>query len=193
MPARRWISRKTCCSADVGMDSIAAGGDQQVDLVGRQLQPRRDGVQPGALGRREILEGDVLDHEADVAAVPAGKTCRAIFSPFPGRGCSATKSVHSARLRRRALSASNSSRTEERIPALETAPTSLVSFGPLRVFTQSPSVSTLESTTMKTKLCSLHRLGGGKRAVGLFPRRRAPSRMPVTPILSVRPPSSSLM
>src|SRR6187200_1513788 len=33
---------------DVGADRLAAGGNQQVDLVGRQLQARRDSVQPGA-------------------------------------------------------------------------------------------------------------------------------------------------
>jgi len=70
---------------DVGADRLAAGGNQHVDLVGRQLQARRDSVQPGALVGRKILEGDVLDDETDVTAVPAGQSASQPEHSFAGQ------------------------------------------------------------------------------------------------------------
>src|SRR5687767_2064689 len=57
----------------VHVDRIPARRDEQVDLLGGQLQPGLDIVELGALGLREIVEGHVLDHEVNVPAVPAGE------------------------------------------------------------------------------------------------------------------------
>jgi hypothetical protein len=78
------------------------------------------------------------------------------------------------------------------MPALEMALVSWGSFGPASVFTQSPSVSTLESTTMKTKFLSLTASAGDSGPLGDFAAARSMAK-PVMPILSVRPPSRSLM
>ena len=90
------------------------------------------------------------------------------------------------------VSASNSSRTEERMPAFEMALTMSGNFGPFSVLTQSPSVRMLASATMNTKVRIFTASSTESGPCGVLDDALSIVK-PVTPMLSVRPPSSSLM
>ena len=49
---------------------VGAAFDQQIDLLRRQREPRRNRVQDARARRPELVEIDPVDEEADVAATP---------------------------------------------------------------------------------------------------------------------------
>ncbi len=57
----------------IGGKRVAAGGDQHIDLVRRQFEPRLDGIERGRTFLTQIVEGNAADEELHVAAIPAGR------------------------------------------------------------------------------------------------------------------------
>src|SRR5579871_3048268 len=61
---------------------IAAGGYHAVDLLRRQPEAGRNGLEFGGAGRVELVEADTADEQLQVVAIPAGP--RAIFGAVGG-------------------------------------------------------------------------------------------------------------
>src|SRR4029077_15126873 len=61
----------------VGLERIATAGDQHIDLIRRQLQPRLDGVERRRPVRAQLIERNAADKEFHVLAIPSRRRAEA--------------------------------------------------------------------------------------------------------------------
>src|ERR1700734_2356856 len=61
----------------VGLERVAAGVNQQVDLIRRQLQPRLDGGERRRAIRAQLIERNAADKEFHVLAIPSRRHAEA--------------------------------------------------------------------------------------------------------------------
>src|SRR5580704_18637288 len=66
----------------VGLERVAAGRDEQIDLIRRQLQSRFDGVERGRAIRAQLIEGNAADKEFHVLAIPSRRHAEAAALGF---------------------------------------------------------------------------------------------------------------